>query len=163
MKRALIAGLVLLSLIGLFRLVRGPGVTDDPGDDTLFFDRLWVDHAPRTVEDRLQVLLVMARAAPGLGGKKLGSFVAGTLWQGAWVNFVHEADGSGRLKLRFPSSGKDEKVRFRARRCEEPGFDLCLELHGSSHGVRRYFSRHNWKVKPRAGLASEVERLLSGG
>jgi hypothetical protein len=160
MKRALIAGLVLISLLGVVQMFRGVRGTDDGGDDTLLFDRLWVDRAPHAVDDRLQVLLVMAKPAPGLAGRKLGSFVAGTLWQGAWVNFVHEREGAGKLKLHYPAGGKDEKVRYRSQRCEEPGFDMCLELHGSSHGVRKYYSRHNWKVRPRAAAGAELERLL---
>jgi hypothetical protein len=52
----------------------------------------------------------------------------------------------------FPASDEQRRIKWTARRCDENGFDLCLDVEGAARGTRRYYSRSAWRVK-----AAEVD------
>ena len=105
-------------------------------DDSLVVDRIWLDHLPRNDRDTINVFVA-------LDGDSFGAFQAASAWHGVFDAFKFEQDGD-QLRLVFPHDGVREKVRARARRCNEGGMDFCLELTGSSHGVKRYYSKKEW-------------------
>ena len=140
--------LLAVGAVGLLAIfvVRGRRPADDPPTDALLYGRLWASHEPRGLEDRAHYLVVQPDPIPELGHKRLGGFVDGAFWKGAWELFEHEAGGAGVLRVRYPGSHARDRIRFEARRCHEGGFDYCLRLRGSSRGVKRYVSRRGWEI-----------------
>lgn len=135
--------LLLLGVVGLIGGTLWLARQHDAPDSKLVFDRIWVDHQPRHPKDSFQVLFI-------LGDRPVGQFAVQTPWKGRWEGFHYDVvpRHDGDLDLIFPDSGERQHVHLRARRCNENGFDFCLEVSGSSRGARRYFSRREW-ARPR--------------
>jgi hypothetical protein len=118
-------------------------------DTKLVFDRLWVDHEAKNGKDVFQVLVVH-------GEHPVGHFAQQTFWKGQWEGFHYHVvpRHEGRLDLLRPDE-KPERVTMLARACSDSGFDYCLELEGSSRGVKRYYSKKAWEFK-----AGDVDSVL---
>lgn len=104
----------------------------------LVFDRPWLDHMPRSEREEVQVFMAF-------GDEKMGSFIATTRWKGQFEGFKFDVDGD-KLRAVFPQNGDKETLSVKAEACHQPGFDLCLELDGGTRGVKRYFSRKEWRA-----------------
>jgi hypothetical protein len=126
--------IVALLICSLAALVWRAHDRDDQG---LAFDRFWVDHLPRDAKEKFQTVVLSRR-------NRFGVFGAQTPWLGQWEAFRFNPRDNGKLEVVFPSSDERETVNVRARKCDEGGFDYCLELTGSSRGVRRYYSKRAW-------------------
>ncbi len=146
MKKALLFGAAALA-IALVAWPRGEKALDRP-DDTLAYDRLWIDHMPTSQTEFVDILFMSTETKP-----RLGVFQHTSVWRGAYEVFVHERLGDGRLRLTYPQSRKSDEVTLRARRCDEKGFDYCLEVRGAAHGVGRYYSQRDW------GRRDDLRRL----
>jgi hypothetical protein len=132
MRKLVIAGMLLTLGTFAWRASR------DSPDAKLVFNRVWLDHLPRGETDRFHALIIGT-------DRPIGHFAEQTPWTGQWEGFRYDAaGGEGQLDLRFPASGKRERVTFKARRCDEGGFDYCLDVTGSSRGPTRYFSKKQW-------------------
>lgn len=140
MKKALVLLLLLLLLAWLLWRWWNSGASDDRGGQ-LAFDRVWLDHQPKSIDDKWVAFFA-------LGEHPLGGFQGGTFWRGGWDRFRYRAAGGGKLEATFPASGDRERIAYRAWRCHDGGFDYCLELSGTSRGPRRYFSRRGWEIRP---------------
>ncbi len=139
MKKALLVLLLLLLVAWLLWRWWKSDATDDRGD--LAFDRVWLDHEPRSIDDKF--VMFFAQTEHPIGG-----FVGGTFWRGGWDMFRYRAAGKGKLDVAYPANGDRERIAYRAWQCRDGGFDYCLEIGGSSRGPRRYFSRKGWEIRP---------------
>ena len=138
-KLALVMVLCLVGGLGWRQLRRS---AHDAPDPKLLFDRFWIDHEPRQPEDKFLVLLVESE-------HPFGRFVKRTLWTGNWEAFHYHVvpREDGVLDLLFGATNERQRIRYSARRCNENKFDFCLEVSGSSRGVRRYYSKKEWQTK----------------
>jgi hypothetical protein len=151
MKNLLVS--VVLLLIGgvAWRVVK-----HDAPDAKLLFGRFWVDHEPSDDQEKFQAMLVD-------GEHPFGHFATRTMWTGQWEGFhyhlVPREDGV--IDLLFGATRERQRVRYVAHRCSEGGFDYCLDVTGSSRGVRRYFSKKEWEVRPGESVDQLSERALA--
>ena len=113
--------------------------TSDGHRRNLAINRFWVDHVPVDERDPFNVFVVHTP-------ESIGAFAEETRWKGQIERFRFEADGNT-IHAVFPWTGTREDFKVDARPCNEQGMDYCLELSGSSHGVRRYYSRFGWERK----------------
>lgn len=147
MKKAILLLVsVLLAVGALWSWMRGSTPDAATLDSRLMADRVWIDHIPRNERDTIRVFIAVSEHSVGV-------FQATSQWRGAYEAFRYEAQG-GELRLVFPQSGNRETVKVKARRCDESGFDFCLELDGASRGVKRYFSRKGWEIDGAATRSS---------
>ena len=101
------------------------------------YNKLWIDHLPTSERDPFQVFV--AHTPEGLGG-----FAEETIWRGQIERFRFEA-APGEIRAVFPWTNDRETIKVEAKRCDVEGFDYCLEMTGSTHGVKRYYSRRQWE------------------
>lgn len=148
MKKLLWIGLLALGFCFGWRAFHGSTTTSDGGDPTLMLDRLWIDHLPDNERDNVRAFVALSR-------QPLGAFETRSRWKGDWEVFRHESKDDGNVRLVFPHSHEHEQVQVRTVRCDSDGFDFCMELHGSSRGTRRYYSRKGWEI----GLATTPDAL----
>jgi hypothetical protein len=101
------------------------------------YNKLWIDHHPTSERDPFNVFV--AHTPEGLGG-----FAEETIWRGQIERFRFEP-GPGEIRAVFPWTNDRETIKVEAKRCDADGFDYCLEMTGSSHGVKKYYSRKQWE------------------
>ena len=136
-KAMLVLGVVLVAAVSVSKL-RSTDMIAPATDDDLVLDRIWMDHIPRHDKDIFQVFLALTE-------QPFGVFQASSQWQGNFEIFRYEAHG-GELRIIYPQTNDREQVQSKARRCNEQGMDFCLELEGSSRGVKRYYSKKGWEI-----------------
>jgi hypothetical protein len=102
-------------------------------------NRFWVDHIPTSERDPFNVFV--AHTPEGFGG-----FAEETQWRGQIERFRFDIQGNT-MHAVFPWSGSREDITLDAKRCDENEMDYCLEMTGSTHGVKRYYSRIGWERK----------------
>jgi hypothetical protein len=118
----------------------------------LVLDRVWIDHLPRGEKDPLQIFVALDDGATGLFGHS-------SVWQGKFERFRFTERSAGKLRLVFPQSGSEELIDVEAKTCNVTGFDMCLEVSGSGHGVNRYYSREDWVIEHLTDASKIVEAL----
>jgi len=62
--------------------------------------------------------------------------------------------------MRFPQTRSDDRVVYSAGACKARGFDYCLELRGTSRGVKRYYSKRGWEVSGGLTAARAEAQLI---
>ena len=107
-------------------------------DKSLTLDRIWIDHLPKNDRDQIHVFAALTE-------QPVGIFQKVSQWQGAYEVFMFEHHGD-QLRVHFPQTGDREKLTAKARACDEGAMDYCLELSGSSRGVKRYYSMKGWEL-----------------
>jgi hypothetical protein len=122
---------------------------DGPGQ--LVADRIWIDHIPRNERDTINVFAAVSEHS-------IGVFQATSAWRGAFEAFRYEASG-GELRLFYPQTGDREKVRAKARRCNDGQMDFCLEIDGASRGVKKYYSREGWEIDQAHDIDAVKQRV----
>jgi hypothetical protein len=138
MKKALLAMVaVTATSYGVYRWQSDAPVAATTDDD-LVTDRLWIDHLPRNDRDIIQIFAAITE-------EPVGIFQATSQWKGEFELFRYEKHGS-EMRVFFPQTGANDKVKAKATRCDQRGMDFCLELEGSSHGVKKYYSREGWEI-----------------
>jgi len=118
-------------------------------ESQLVLDRIWIDHLPRSERDTVQSFIALTE-------EPVGIFSAVAQWKGAYEIFRFEAHGN-EMRLVYPHTGEREKIKTRARKCDEHGMDYCLEIKGASRGVKKYYSLEGWVIDGAAD-AAELER-----
>jgi hypothetical protein len=136
MKKLMVAGVLAAVAFGGWRWQHA---SHDGHRRNLAINRFWVDHLPANERDVFNVFV--ANAPEGLGG-----FAEETMWKGQIERFRFDIDGD-KIHAVFPWSDTTEDIKLNARPCHEQGMDYCLELSGSTHGVKRYYSRTGWTRK----------------
>ena len=137
--RKLIA-VAVLSVVGFaaWRWHASTATTPETLDARVLKDRVWIDHVPRNDRDIVNVFAVLTR-------DPVGVFQAASMWRGAYEGFRYEANGN-ELRAVFPQTGDREKLTVNARPCRDNGMDFCLDVTGSSRGVKRYYSKKGWEI-----------------
>ena len=149
MKKALLAMVAIAGAgYGVYRWRSEPAPAPKH-QENLLTDRLWVDHIPRGERDVFQIFAAITE-------EPLGIFQSTSRWKGEFEMFKYELHGS-ELRIVFPQTGSKEKIAAKATECNRGGMDYCLELEGSSHGVKRYYSRDGWEI----GSKDDVRKLAA--
>jgi hypothetical protein len=151
MKKLALTFTVVIVLGGLGWRARH---TDAP-DPALLFHQFWIDHEPRDENEKFALLFVNA-------DHPFGHFGTRTMWT-AQLEFFHYhivPREAGVIDLLFGATRERQRVRYTARPCHERGFDFCLDISGSSRGVKRYYSKKEWRVEKGESVDQAVERAL---
>jgi hypothetical protein len=126
---------VLVTAIGAWLWTRE--ADDERRGSDLFFGRVWVDHLPGSANDTFHVFGTADR-------EPMGWLAERARWKGAWELFRYEARGDGKVDVVFPHSGEKVRASYKAWRCDQDGFDYCLEISGVP-GPSKYYSRKGWE------------------
>ena len=144
MKKVLLAT-ALLGAVGYggWRLTHrgGAGSIDASAsvdDQKLALDRIWIDHLPRTEKDMIQIFAAVSE-------EEFGVFQHTSAWKGSFELFRFNFSG-GQLNATYPQDNSREKITVKATRCDEGQMDYCLEISGTSRGVKKYYSRKGWEI-----------------
>src|SRR5262245_60311899 len=86
---------------------RASGSAPARGGQALFYDRIWIDHLPRSDTDAVQIFAALRR-------EPVGVFQETSRWKGRFELFVHEPRGDGEADLTFPQNRERERARYRA-------------------------------------------------
>ncbi|MBL9016429.1 MAG: hypothetical protein JNL83_19730 [Myxococcales bacterium] len=142
MKKVLLATALLAVGYGGWRLVGGGGgdqaAETSVDDSKLALDRIWIDHLPRSEKDMIQVFAAVSE-------EEFGVFQHTSAWKGAFELFRFNFKG-GDIHATYPQDNSREKITVKATRCNEGQMDYCLEVSGSSRGVKKYYSRKGWEI-----------------
>jgi hypothetical protein len=118
-------------------------------------DRLWIDHLPANPRDEISVFLA-------LSDEPLGIFQTASQWRGKYEMFQHETSGED-VRIVYPATGERETVRIRARKCDDNGWEYCLEMKGASRGVKKYYSMEGWEVGSTDAAAPLLRHVFATG
>ena len=151
MKKALVVLLVVGSAVAIWRWRSGGSAEVDTTDSRLVFNRIWIDHMPRNDKDTIQ-------AFAAITDEPIGIFQATSVWKGAFELFRYESHDD-EIRMVFPQTNEKNKVKAKAKSCSEKDMDYCLELSGSSRGVKRYYSRKGWEIDGNH-MQDRIETLL---
>jgi hypothetical protein len=151
--------IVLLILVAYFawRWWRGSDGSASVADrgQTIFYDRLWVDHMPTSETDTFNIFAAITE-------QPVGVFDHRSMWKGDWELFRYEGRGDGQVELLFPQSKSKGRLSYRAWKCtERKEFDFCLEVSGGK-GPKKYFSQRGWEIGSMDGVRAAESRLGAG-
>jgi len=141
-KRLAVVVMMMLAGAAGWRLLGRPSASKTT--PKLAFDRLWVDHMPTGEADAFHAL-VLSTGGPA-------AFAEQSRWHSDVQRFRFDVDGDT-LRAVFPWTNTRETITVKATECREPGgMDFCLDVTGSNHLERRYYSRTGWARKDVADL-----------
>lgn len=135
---------LLLAAYLLWRWYRGDQAGTADRSAPVFYDRLWVDHLPRSETDTIKIFAAITE-------EPIGLFQSTSAWRGDFELFRHRADADGRVSIFYPQTKERDEVKYRAWKCKEREFTFCMEIEGASRGTRRYYSQDGWEI---GGVAS---------
>jgi hypothetical protein len=138
MKKLLFLLLLILAAYLLWRYWWRDSAETARGQE-LFYDRVWVDHLPRSETDTFQIFVAVTE-------QPMGVFQQTSRWKGEFELFRYAARGDGQVELLYPQTGAREKVRYRAWKCSEQKFDFCLQVDGASRGIKKYYSLEGMEI-----------------
>jgi hypothetical protein len=154
MKKLVWVLVLLVVAYVAWRWWRGSGgaATADRGQ-TLFYDRVWVDHLPASQTDSFHLFAAVTE-------EPFGVFDERSMWRGQWEAFRHEARGDGQVELLFPQTRTKGRLSYRAWKCnEKKDFDFCLEVSGGK-GPKKYYSQRGWEIGSLGGVRAAEQRLV---
>jgi hypothetical protein len=156
MKKLLVLAVVSTCAFAGWRVLRGDGDGGSGGataahDRKLVLDRIWIDHLPKHERDQISVFAAIT-------DEPVGIFQTTSVWKGNFEMFRYEFHNQ-ELRLLFPQDGEREQVKTKAHKCDADGFEYCLDLDGSSRGVKRYYSRKGWEIDGASGLGELRARI----
>jgi hypothetical protein len=147
--KKLILFLLLLLIVGyLIWRWYNSGSDSAEAQAQLAYDRVWIDHLPTKEIDTVNVFAAITE-------QPIGVFDASSMWKGSFELFKYSGAKGDKVKLHFPQNGDQENVTLSAKSCREKSFDFCLEVGGTSRGVKRYYSQKGWEI----GSASDGEAV----
>ena len=154
MKKALIAIGLAAATYGTVSWIKSDAPTTKPGHVSTL-DRIWIDHLPQNDRDIVNVFAAITE-------EPFGIFQSTSMWTGSFEMFRYKDNGK-ELAVHYPQTGKDEKIATKARECDVNGFDYCLEITGTNHGVTKYYSLEGWELGTHdpAAIKARVEQVLA--
>ena len=142
MKKVLLAMALVGVGYGGWRLTHRGGGSEAAetslDDSKLALDRIWIDHLPRTEKDMIQIFAAVSE-------EEFGVFQHTSAWKGAFELFRFNFKGDA-IHATYPQDNSREKITVKATRCNEGQMDYCLEVSGTSRGVKKYYSRKGWEI-----------------
>jgi hypothetical protein len=145
-KTKIIVVIGLVSLSGFFWARPAP-----QQDNSLTFNRVWIDHLPQNPREKASVFLALEE-------EEFGIFQEASTFQGNYDLFGFRQKGD-QLDLVLLQDEKRALVGISASRCNQKGFDYCLELSGAPRGPKRYLSKKGWEVDSQAEAMTLVQKL----
>ena|ERR1700733_13012815 len=133
MKKLLILSMVSIVAVGAWRF------HSSAPKSRLAVNLVWIDHMPKNERDVVNVFVALTE-------QPVGGFNATSMWRGSFEAFRYELSGDD-MRIVYPQNGDRDKVRVRAKECDDRGMDYCLELDGASRGVKNYYSREGWEIE----------------
>lgn len=152
MKKLVLAVTLIMMLGGLGWRARHR----DAPDPALLFHQFWIDHEPRDEHEKFSILFVNAE-------HPFGHFGVRTTWT-AQLEFFHYhviPKEPGVIDFLFGTTRERQRVRYTASRCSERGFDFCLDIDGTSRGVKRYYSKKEWRIEKGETVDQAVDRVFA--
>jgi hypothetical protein len=146
-KPLLILGLVVVGVLVLVIWKTGPD------RDLSVFDRIWIDQLPSNPKDTGNAFVAVTK-------QPMGAFQSASQYKGSFEIFSYKASGN-ELQVVYPQTDNKEKITARAWKCRERDMDYCLELGGSTRGVKRYRSRRGWEIDESTQLEQVLSRVES--
>src|SRR5688572_19519635 len=120
MKKTALVGVALVSAGAIALYSQRGGKDAEPADSSDYtVDRIWIDHIPRSERDTIQIFLAITE-------QPFGVFQATSQWKGQFELFRYEKHGD-ELRVYYGQSGEREKIKAKSVKCDEKGFDYCLE------------------------------------
>jgi hypothetical protein len=146
-KPLLILGLVAVGGLAVATWkMRGDG-------DVSVFDRIWIDQRPSKPKETGNAFVAITK-------QQMGAFQSASQYKASYEIFSYKASGD-ELRIVYPLTDEKEKITVRAWRCKEHDMDYCLELGGSTRGVKRYHSRRGWEIDESTRLEQVLSRVES--
>ena len=120
----------------------------------LLLNRIWLDRLPTKETEPAEVFVALEQ-------EPIGLFQRASRWEGGWAMFKYELRGDDEIELAFPQDGSKHKARYKARACNEKGFDYCLEIEGAPRGAKKYVSKKEWEIEQ--DMAGDLPGALDAG
>jgi len=141
MKKVLLVTALLATVgYGGWKLTHRGGSAETTVDDTkLALDRIWIDHMPKSERDMIQVFAALSE-------DEFGVFQQTSVWKGNFELFRFQWK-DGQIQAVFPQDNDKEKITVKARPCSEGQMDYCMEVSGTSRGVKKYYSKKGWEIE----------------
>jgi hypothetical protein len=157
MKKKLALGVVVLSVVAYVAMRRGHHESGETTvDNKVVLDRIWIDHVPRNERDMINIFVAITE-------QPFGIFDTNSQWKGSFELFQYEAHGD-EMRVVYGQTGEKETIKARAAKCDDNGFDYCLQLGGASRGVKKYYSMEDWVIDGSAidehALRDRVAKLI---
>jgi hypothetical protein len=139
MKKLIFLIILVVAAYLLWRWWHSPDAAVADRGQKVMYDRLWVDHLPKSETDTINLFVAVTE-------EPIGIFQQTSAWKGNFELFRYEPAGDGKATLIYPQTKEKERIGYRAAACSEKGFDFCMELQGASRGIKRYYSQKGWEV-----------------
>jgi hypothetical protein len=153
MKKLLLLLVLIIVAYLAWRYWRGADAESADRGQTLFYDRIWVDHLPASQTDKFDIFAAVTE-------QPVGVFDHRSAWTGQWELFRYEGRGDGQVELLFPQTKSKGRLSYRAWKCtEKKDFDFCLEVTGGK-GPKKYYSQRGWEIGSVEGARAFEQRLL---
>jgi hypothetical protein len=117
------------------------------------FDRIWIDQLPSNPKQTGNAFVAVTK-------QTMGAFQSASQYNGSFEIFSYVASGD-ELQIVYSQTDEKEKVTVRAWKCKQRDMDYCLELAGSTRGVKRYRSRRGWEIDKSIQLEQVLSRVES--
>jgi hypothetical protein len=159
MKKVLLAGAIAAVAIGgVWRMRSSHEVAADSQGPKLAFDRIWIDHIPKTEQDQIKAFVAITE-------EPIGIFQQTSRWKGNHELFTYERHND-EVRVLFPQDKSREKWTVSAEECNHDVFDYCLEIKGASRAAKKYYSMKGWEIDgatahDEAALEAEIETKIA--
>jgi hypothetical protein len=130
---------------------------DEAGAAAELVDHPWLERPPRGPRDPVEHLLFLEQR-----GRRFGVVGKSSAYR-LHLDVIRWKLEGDRLRVKHLQDREERGYRVRTWSCpkEAPkGFDLCLELTGSTGESRRFYSRRGLGPKDAAALSEGVERFF---
>jgi hypothetical protein len=151
MNKLLIVVAALGVTAGVWHWRSSGGPSEESTNPKLAYNRLWIDHMPRSERDLVNIFVM-------IDDESMGVFQATTVWRGAYELFRYEGNGE-EVRIHYPQTNEKVKAKVRAKKCNDNGFDFCLEVDGATRGVKKYYSYDGWEIDNRAALDRQIQAI----
>ena len=119
-------------------------------------NRVWLERLPKSKRDVVGHFVLLDRQS-----KRLGVGGASSQWRHD-VELFRWALDRNRLEQDFPQTRSKASNTIKAGECDDAPrpFTMCLDITGEDGKTQRYFSRREWKIKPRGDLGETMTELV---
>ena len=145
-KKKIIIIVIGMAALAWFLWPQGQA-TDDPSDgpdlDSEFVNRVWIEHLPKNITDKIDILAIIE-------DPRVGVFQNSSAFEGDFSLFEWRAGGDGEratLRVTMLQTEKTHKVKYRVSNRDCGRFDLCVRVKGAPRGSKRYVSMEDWVIE----------------